>query len=262
MSDRENKPHFSGKVVAFFASLGRRFKKSEYGEWIAKTPLRGSGKFGTVMFGVLLVFCALYLALMYIFESGVLGDLGRTGTVHVIGVTVTDCLATVIGFVVAKWWQTESEVGKKREEAARIQTKYSGDLVSLAFVTAEVASALNHLPDKSKSKSKDVNVAKFLVTSILLFFRRRFHEYAVEVTGLGFQALDLQREQHHVFQEIATSINSFLRKFPQQVQSEILEAVVPISAFLISEGGEVKVKEPKPPEPTPAAGENEMSEKK
>jgi len=259
MNETESKAARPSRTFAFLAKIAKQFRKSDYGEWIAKTPLRGSGKFGTVMFGVLLVFCGLYIVLLYIFESGVLGEGGRTGSVHFIGVAITNSLAIAIGFVLSKWWQTESEVGKKREEATRIQSKYSGDLVSLAFVTAEIGSALSHLPDKSRSKSKDINVSKFLVTSILLFFRRRFHEYAVDVTGLGFQALDLQREQHHVFQDIANSINSFLRKFPQQMQSEILEAVVPISALLISEGGEVKVKAP---DPTPAAEGSEESEKK
>ena len=191
-----------------------------HGAWIRKA--RGELKMRRVrtpLFTLLLVFFALFIGSIFLFESMQV----FAGPIYAAKIIVSSLFAVSLGFIMSVWWSSTARLEEKLKEAERLDREYRELLLSFSDSLFDIINALNTL---AKNPPKPFIVAtEFLLGEYIHTLQSQLQRYGDYVAGLGLDATDFLDEKIRIFEGIRERASLSIEGMPSELETLFVETL-------------------------------------
>ena len=185
-----------------------------HGGWIqtARQKVRMS-RSRTPLFALLLVFFALFMGSIFLFENM---DI-ISGPIYAAKIVISSLFAVSLGFIMSVWWSSAARFDEKIKEAERIDREYRELLLSFSDSLFDIINALNTL---AKNPPRPFIVAtEFLLGEYIHTLQSQLQRYGDYVAGLGFDATGFLDEKIRIFEGIRERASLSIEGMPSELES-------------------------------------------
>lgn len=185
-----------------------------HGAWIqtARLKMRMS-RSRTPLFALLLVFFALFIGSIFLFENM---DI-ISGPIYAAKIVISSLFAVSLGFIMSVWWSSAARFDEKIKEAERIDREYRELLLSFSDSLFDIINALNTL---AKNPPRPFIVAtEFLLGEYIHTLQSQLQRYGDYVAGLGLDATGFLDEKIRIFEGIRERASLSIEGMPSELES-------------------------------------------
>ena len=191
-----------------------------HGAWIQDARKKVKmGRIRTPLFALLLVFFALFMGSIFLFENmNVIG-----GPIYAAKIVISSLFAVSLGFIMSVWWSSAARFDEKIKEAERIDREYRDLLLSFSDSLFDIINALNTL---AKNPPRPFIVAtEFLLGEYIHTLQSQLQRYGDYVAGLGFDATGFLDEKIRIFEGIRERASLSIEGMPSDLETLFVNAL-------------------------------------
>lgn len=185
-----------------------------HGAWIQDARQKVKmGRIRTPLFSLLLIFFALFIGSIFLFENiGVI-----SGPIYAAKIVISSLFAVSLGFIMSVWWSSAARFEEKLKEAERIDREYRELLLSFSDSLFDIINALNTL---AKNPPRPFVVAsEFLLGEYIHTLQSQLQRYGDYVAGLGFDATGFLDEKIRIFEGIRERASLSIEGMPSELET-------------------------------------------
>lgn len=185
-----------------------------HGAWLAdaSTSIK-SRRFSSPLFALVIVFGALFIASLFLFEAIDIASPELQGTKLV----VSSLFAVSLGFILSVWWNATARFDARIKEAERIDREYREHLMSFSDSLFDIINALNTLA--AKPPKPFIVASEFLLGEYVHLLQSQLQRYGDYIAGLGFDATAFLDEKIRIFDGIRERASISIEGMPREVES-------------------------------------------
>jgi len=185
-----------------------------HGGWIREARQKVMmGRVRTPLFALLLVFFALFIGSIFLFENM---DV-VSGPIYAAKIVISSLFAVSLGFIMSVWWSSAARFDEKIKEAERIDREYRELLLSFSDSLFDIINALNTL---AKNPPRPFIVAtEFLLGEYIHTLQSQLQRYGDYVAGLGFDATGFLDEKIRIFEGIRDRASLSIEGMPSELET-------------------------------------------
>lgn len=191
-----------------------------HGAWIQDARQKVKmGRIRTPLFSLLLIFFALFIGSIFLFENiGVI-----SGPIYAAKIVISSLFAVSLGFIMSVWWSSAARFEEKIKEAERIDREYRELLLSFSDSLFDIINALNTL---AKNPPRPFVVAsEFLLGEYIHTLQSQLQRYGDYVAGLGFDATGFLDEKIRIFEGIRERASLSIEGMPSELETLFVDTL-------------------------------------
>lgn len=185
-----------------------------HGAWLAdaSTTIK-SRRFSSPLFALVIVFGALFVASLFLFEAI---DIA-TPELQGMKLVVSSLFAVSLGFILSVWWNATARFDARIKEAERIDREYREHLMSFSDSLFDIINALNTLA--AKPPKPFIVASEFLLGEYVHLLQSQLQRYGDYIAGLGFDATAFLDEKIRIFDGIRERASISIEGMPKEIES-------------------------------------------
>ena len=191
-----------------------------HGDWLTEAGRSVKSKrFSSPLFALVIVFGALFVASLFLFEAIEI----LTPQLQGMKLVVSSLFAVSLGFILSVWWNATARFDAKIREAERIDREYREHLISFSDSLFDIINALNTLA--ARPPQPFIIATEFLLGEYVHLLQSQLQRYGDYIAGLGFDATAFLDEKIRIFDGIRERANVSIKGMPKEIESLFVEAL-------------------------------------